>query len=154
MIIGDALGRSMVELLETDIDTPPTPSEDYSAWAGQFSGADLADPSADHDGDGMTNGEEHIFGLNPTRGDSINPIALPLHASSGTLTYTRRRTALTGASFRYEWSATLEAGSWTPFTPASKASDGGDPVETVTVTLDGTLLEASKLFVRIVGTVE
>lgn len=127
---------------------------DYDTWAGSFAPADLSDPTADFDGDGMSNEEERLWGLDPTEGSSASPIASGLDASSGTLSFTRRDTGLTGATYSYEWSTTLAPGSWTTFTPASETSDAGSPVETVTITLDANLLNNTALFVRVVATDE
>ena len=49
MLVGDALGRAMVDLL--DGTTNPA---DYTTWAAQYAPADLGDPDADLDGDGLS----------------------------------------------------------------------------------------------------
>ena len=125
---------------------------DYEGWAGDFPSADLTDPDADFDGDGLTNNEERIWGMDPTSGGSVNPISTGLNATAGTLIYTRRDPALSGASFHYEWSTSLTGDGWTTFTPLSEDADGGHPVESVTITLDPGLLANPKLFVRVAAT--
>ncbi len=69
----------------------PGAGSDYSDWAAGYESYDLSDPQVDLDGDGMTNWQEYAFGLNPTRGNSANPIVnisdLKTHRQ---LTYTRR----------------------------------------------------------------
>lgn len=121
---------------------------DYGAWASKFPLADLSDPNADYDGDGMTNDQERIFGLNPTTPSSVNPIVVPLNSAAGTLSFTRRDTALTG----------LDYSVWTSINLATWTLDGGatltpgsmvDEVETVAVQLSAALLSQPKLFVRI-----
>lgn len=124
-------------------------SSDYDTWADDYAGADLSDPAADFDGDGRSNEEERIWGLDPTSASSANPIAAPLDPDSGTLSYTRRKPALSGISYNYQWSGSLAAGSWTSFTPTSETTDGGDPVESVEITLDNLLLQEPNLFIRI-----
>jgi hypothetical protein len=46
---------------------------DYQAWDANLPGIDLTSPTADADGDGMTNEEERLFGLDLTR-SSANPV--------------------------------------------------------------------------------
>jgi len=61
---------------------------------------------------------------------------------------------LSGASYSYEYSTTLEGGSWTLYTPANEVPTGASPVESVTITLPASLLPPTetKLFVRVVAT--
>ena len=146
-LVGDALARTMIDM-QGGV-TPPT--GDYETWAAAYPGADLANPNDDFDGDGQTNNEERLWGLDPTDGASVNPISVPLDATTGTLTYTRRNTELSGASHSYQWSTTLDEEGWTTFTPASEIASGASPVETVTITLDAALLTNPKLFVRVVA---
>jgi hypothetical protein len=124
---------------------------DYDTWSDLFLPTDIGAPGDDHDGDGVSNDEERIWGLDPTSGSSVSPISTGLDATAGTLSYTRRKAALSGASFRYEWSTTLANSGWTGFTPISEISDSGDPVETITITLDAGLLGNTRLFVRVVA---
>lgn len=62
---------------------------DYGTWASNFPGADLVDPNADYDNDGMNNDQERVFGLDPTKGTSVNPISVPFSPAAGTLSFTR-----------------------------------------------------------------
>ena len=145
MLTGDALGRAMIDLQGV---TPPT--GDYEAWAALYPGQDLSDPNADLDGDGQSNNEERIWGLNPTSGASANPISAPYNPATGTLTYTRRNPALgTGVTYSYQWSDSLGANSLQNFTPANVAANAASPVESVTITLPAGLLINPKLFVRV-----
>ena len=52
---------------------------DYDTWGGVYPGLGL--PGNDDDGDGLTNDEERIFGLNPQNGGSANPYADALRSS-------------------------------------------------------------------------
>lgn len=126
------------------------PVNDYTTWAAGYPGANLTDPNADGDGDGLTNNEERLWGLDPTKGGSVSPFVNPLNATSGTFTYTRRNPALTQANYHYQWSDTLEE--WNNFIPANETPGGTSPVESVTVTLPSPLLGSSKRFVRVLAT--
>lgn len=127
---------------------------DYDSWAtgnGYWTpGAPNTGPTEDFDGDGMTNGEEYAFGLDPTKGSSVSPVT-PLNKATGTFTYTRRDPALSKMTYVYESSTTLAGGGWTEFTPVSETPTAGD-TQTVTVTLPAALLTNPKLFVRVVAT--
>lgn len=75
----------------------------------------------------------------------VSPVGAP-NKSAGTFTYSRRKQSLTGLTYRYQSSTTLAG--WNTFTPVSEASNNGDPVETITVTLPAALLAEPKLFLR------
>ena len=141
MLTGDALGRGMIELLGGS-------GGDYATWAGNWPAADLTDPGADLDGDGLTNDEERIWGLDPTSSSSLKPISVPLNGD-GIFSYTRRATTLTGLSYSYQWSTTLAADSWQVFTPELEDADGASPVETVEVKVGAALWNNPRLFVRV-----
>jgi autotransporter-associated beta strand protein len=121
---------------------------DYLNWAAGFLPADLSDPSADFDGDGVINNDERIFGLNPTLGSSANPISVPLDASAGTFSFTRRDPALSKQIFSVWTSTTLLA--WTEdkdaiLLPGAPVND----IETVAVQLTPVLPTPTRLFVRV-----
>ncbi len=121
---------------------------DYTTWAAGYLPDDVLDPALDFDGDGMTNREEHAFGLNPTSGSSVNPITVPLDAGAGTLSYTRRSTS--GLTYTIWTSTDLDV--WTKDTAASASQSPGTPdgngVETVAVTLTAAPVDG-KLFVQV-----
>lgn len=121
-------------------------SGDYSAWASAFAGFTDTDPAHDPDSDGLTNFEEYAFGLDPTKGTGASPVTAP-DKSAGTFTYTRRKLSLTGLDYSY-WSSTT-LGGWDLITPVSEATNSGDPVETITVTLPPALLAEPNLFLRV-----
>lgn len=127
------------------------PDDDYAAWAAGF--GLVGGMEDDDDGDGVSNGDEYVFGLDPTSSASLNPMALPLDATTGTFSYTRRNPTAyaTGVIYRYDYSLTLD-NDWTDITgDASEVSDNGIPVETVTVTVPASLLGNRKLFIRVTG---
>jgi hypothetical protein len=119
----------------------------YLAWAAGYPGFDLTIPAADADGDGRTNQDEFAFGLNPTRGSSVNPITVPLDKATGRFSYTRRNPALTGLTYRI-WTST-DLVSWSLDSTAAQAvtATAGD-VQTIGVTLT-TPPTAPKFFVRV-----
>jgi len=122
---------------------------DYGIWALGYLPADVSKPAADYDGDGMTNFQEYAFGLNPTSGKSVNPIAVPFNRNAGTFSYTRRATPLTTGLTYTVWTSQNLA-NWTKDTGAHEgtAVPVGD-VETVPVTISADLLLLPHLFVRV-----
>ena len=126
----------------------PLALPDYQTWVGIHSPADLDDPTADLDGDGLNNGDERIWGLDPTRASSINPISVPLNAATGTFSYTRRDPALTGQAYTVWTSNNLQ--NWT--VDAGAVQTPGTPdlngIQTVAVTLSQDRLSSPKLYVR------
>jgi hypothetical protein len=123
-------------------------SDDYLSWAAGFADFAMTAPGADHDGDGLTNHEEYTFGLDPTSGASAAPITAPLSPAGGLFKYTRRRPALTGFNYSYEFSTT-PGGGWAAFSPVAQTTDGGSPVEEISVTVPAPLLTAPTGFVRV-----
>lgn len=142
MLVGDALGRGMIDLLKAAI------TNDYPTWAALYSPANLSNPNADHDGDGLSNDHERIWGLNPTNAASKNPFSFNTNLVNGNFTYTRRDPALTGLGYTV-WASTnlvnwaQDAGAiQTPGTPVNG-------VQNVTVTLSPALRILPQLFVRL-----
>jgi hypothetical protein len=123
---------------------------DYGTWAkGGFPGVDLSDPNADLDGDGWTNDEERLYGLDPTSGASVNPFTAAFNSTAGTFSFTRRDNALTGKFSDIETSTDLQT--WTVDRGAVLVDNGpnANGIEIVNVTISPGLLAAPKLFVRI-----
>lgn len=125
------------------------PKSDYQNWADLYPDADLGDPSGDFDGDGMSNDDERLFGLDPTDGASVNPITVPLDTTTGTLSFTRRDNALTGLFADVETSFDLVT--WTVDSGAvlTEGTPDGNHIEVVDVTLSPGLLTSDRLFVRV-----
>lgn len=119
---------------------------DFDTWASSF--GLTGGNSGDDDHDGLTNGEEYAFGLIPNSGSSVNPIAIPLNRDTGTFSYIRRKQSLTGLNHTVWYSTDLS--SWTQDTGAVQSvnSTSGD-VQTVQVTVTGSLLANPKLFIRV-----
>ncbi len=129
--------------------TPGTKPIDYTDWAANYPGAELSNPDADLDGDGLTNNEERIWGLDPTTASSSNPYAAPLDIDALTFSYTRRDPALTGFTYSV-WTST-DLLTWTEDTGAIQTPGPlVDEVETVSVTLTTTPVDG-RLFMRIVA---
>lgn len=122
-------------------------ADDYGTWASGF--GLTGGPTDDDDSDGVNNETEYAFGLDPTSAGSLNAIGDVLDAGTGEFSYTRRDTALTGLTYTYEYSTTLESANWMPMTPTSESGDNVSPVETVTVTVPTGLASDGKLFVRV-----
>jgi len=122
---------------------------DYDDWMDLYPSITGDDrlPGADPDGDGLTNEEEYAFGLAPDSGSSVNAILVPLDKGTGTFTYQRRSS--TGLTYTI-WTSD-DLGTWTEDTTAGQVAGTPDVnnVETVTVTLTGAPLTATRLFVRV-----
>lgn len=122
---------------------------DYNTWAALYPAANLTDPAADLDGDGVANNDERLFGLDPTSRASSNPITIPLNAAAGTFSYTRRSPALTGFNCTVWTSTNLQA--WSKDNGAAQTPGTADAngIQTVAVTLSPTLLSQPRLFVQV-----
>jgi hypothetical protein len=136
------IGAGIVRVLTLGTVSP------YATWAETYLPADVSNPDADNDGDGMTNRQEYAFGLNPTLGSSVSAITSGL-TTGGMFTYTRRNPALTGLGYKVFTSLDLVV--WTEDATASQTPDSlVAEVQTVSVTLTDTApAVGGKLFVRV-----
>ncbi len=140
MLVGDAMGRGMLDLLYA--------GGDYATWAAQWPTQNLSNPTGDRDGDGVSNDNERIWGLNPTNAASSSLVTPTAAMPSGVFTYTRRAPSLTGLTHTI-WTST-DMATWTPDTGAIQTPSAPVAnIETVTVTLSPALLTGAKLFVRV-----
>ena len=147
---GYAVGFRVANLPEpmlTDSDSDGLP--DY--WELKYSGTTTGmSPGADDDHTGMSNFAKFAFGLDPTKGSSVNPIIdTSALQSAGKFSYTRAAnsaltyTVLTSTDLS-DWGTTPAAATQVPRVPAVNS------VETVDVTLTSyTHPPGGKLFVRV-----
>ena len=132
-----------------DLYYPAGRPTDYAAWDANYPGVDLSNPNADLDGDGMTNDQERIWGLNPTSSASASPIATTAtFKATGNLIYTRRVPSLTALTYTV-WTST-NLSTWTQDAGATQTVNSTvSNVQTVTVKLSPALMAQPKLFVRV-----
>ena len=148
MLVGDALGRAMVDL-ESAV-TPP--GNTFADWMSSYGVAPgLAGFDQDADGDGIKNGVENFFGTAPNASSG----GLVSGAASGntfTFTHPQNATPATGVSGTYRWSKDLAtfrghgaadgAGTTVSFNAVTNLG-----ITTVTATVTGTA--TAKLFVDV-----
>jgi hypothetical protein len=103
----------------------------------------------DDDKDGLTNGEEHAFGLIPNDGSSVNPITVPLDKTAGTFTFQTRDQSLTELSFSVWTSTDLSVWTEDEFASITPGIPDGNKVQQVAVILTEALLAEPKLFVQV-----
>ena len=121
-------------------------TSDYDSW--KSANGVIGGTNDDDDGDGLTNHEEYAFGLIPTDTASVNPIAIELDKITGTFSYTRRKQSITNLTYSVWYSTDLA--NWTEDTGAIQGTASLlSEVETVPVTLSGTLLSNPNLFIQI-----
>jgi fibronectin-binding autotransporter adhesin len=121
-------------------------ANDYDTWktANGVTGGE----NDDDDNDGLTNHEEYAFGLDPTGGSSVDPIAVPLDKTTGTFSYTRRTQSLTGLTYSVWYSTDLSTWAKDAGAVEGTVTTSGE-VETVPVTLSAGLLTNPKLFIQV-----
>ncbi|QTN32333.1 Ig-like domain-containing protein [Akkermansiaceae bacterium] len=125
-------------------------SVDYAAWRETYY-PELGLPDEDDDGDGFSNGYEHIFGLNPDDSSSTSPYPTSLDAGSGTFSYTRRNRALINMNYKVWYSTDLVQ--WSEDNAANQLPVSvTNGVETMAVRIDPSLLSETKLFVQVRAT--
>ena len=124
-----------------------TQVSDYDAWKSPFHL--VVGPEDDDDRDGLSNFEEYAFGLDPGNSGSVRNVTMVALKTTGALSYTRRKTSLSGLSYTV-WTST-DLNDWTEDTAASQTATviPGTDNESVEVFLSPERLGAKRLFVRI-----
>jgi hypothetical protein len=145
--IGDLAGNAFGGITN-DTTWNFTTVTDHSLWAALWPDADLHDPNADFDEDGVTNEYERIWGLDPTKAASRNPFKSLSGLTNGTFSYTRRATSLTGLRYTVWTSTNLTT--WTKDNGAIQTPGVAvDEIEAVSVTLSSALITGAQLFIQI-----
>ena len=122
---------------------------DFDTWGAPY-GLTTGDEGGDLDNDGLTNFEEYAFGLIPNSGSSVNPIAVPLDKTAGTFSYPRRDISLQSPVLTYSVWYSTDLATWTEDTGAVEGTTAvSGEVETVPVTISGSLLTNPKLFIQV-----
>jgi len=167
MLVGDALGRAMVELL--DAAAPETP---YQNWAGSTSFAGTLtdpDPALDFDGGSLATGIEWVLGGDPTDPGDDAGLAPTLDNTSdpdGKLLFIFRRSAAANddpnttivvefGSDLDGWTTAEHQGAGPDDITITALPDPSDPgIDIVTVALPPNRAAAGKLFARLRVTIE
>jgi hypothetical protein len=122
----------------------------FAAWIANYPALSDKTLAGDPDHDGMTNDQEFAFGLDPSSGASVNPIAALPDKTTGIFSYTRLNPAVSGRTYTIMTSTNLN--DWVEDAGAtatqSVTATNGD-VQTISVTLSGAPLGESKLFIRV-----
>jgi hypothetical protein len=121
---------------------------DYSKWASGWYGGYLSDPWSDWNGNGLSNHEERLWGMDPFVAGRSSAITQPLNAANGVFSYTRRNVELSGATYSI-WVSTdlLE---WTEDTVAVQSRLSlNNEIETMEVTLNSEWLIQDELFIQV-----
>jgi hypothetical protein len=163
MLVGDALGRAMADLLGTT--TPATP---YTTWSGGPFQGSLTDtsPALDFDGGGLATGIEWVTGGDPTMAGDDAGLAPTLDDTSdpdGKVLFTYRRSdaalADTNTTITVEYGSNLSG--WTTATHQGTGPSqititeadnfyGSSPgIDKVTVALPASLAAGGRLFARL-----
>jgi alpha-galactosidase len=162
MLVGDALGRAMVEL-QGNI---APPGDGYTGWVdGPFSGTLTdPDPTLDFDGGGLASGIEWVLGGDPTSSGDDASIAPTLDTTSdpdGKVLFVFRRSpeagtdANTTIQVQYGsdfvgWNHAVHQGSGTDqITITEQANGFGSGIDKVTVALPASLAGSGKFFARL-----
>jgi hypothetical protein len=96
---------------------------------------------------GRTHFFNYAFGLDAAGGNAPAPIIDTSVPGNPKLRYTRRKPPHTDVQYFHEYSTNLK--DWSPFTPVTLVTNGGDPVESVTVELPRDQRSLNPIFIRV-----
>ena len=120
---------------------------DYEVWEALYPAADLSDPDADYDGDGLSNEAERAWGLDPTSAASHQVLTTPLDPGTDSFSYTRRDPAYHDLSYTIWTSTDLQA--WTEDSAAVQSAGATvNGAQEVTVTVSTPPVDG-RLFVQV-----
>jgi Right handed beta helix region len=123
---------------------------DYATWSGAASHRLSQGPTGDDDQDGLINQVEYAFGLDPTKGTSIN-IITRFDETSRSFNYTRRKPSL-GTNLTYSVWFSTDLINWTEDTGVTEgnliASGSNETVPVTLSAIPGNPLPA-KLFIQV-----
>ncbi|MDG1301240.1 MAG: DNRLRE domain-containing protein, partial [Opitutae bacterium] len=120
---------------------------DYEVWEALYPAADLSDPDADYDGDGMSNGSERAWGLDPTSAASNQVVTAALDPGTDRFSYSRRDPAYHDLVYTIWTSTNLQA--WTEDTAALQSAGATvNGAQEVTVTVSTPPVDG-RLFVQV-----
>jgi autotransporter-associated beta strand protein len=159
MLVGDALGRAMVEL-----ETNATPSTGFASWATTYPTLTNTDASLDFDKGGLETGIEWVLGGNPTSGaddSGLTPTIDRTTDPNGKLLFIFRRTTAAGSdpntAINVEYGSSLNG--WTTaahqgaaanqITITSQTNGFAAGIDKVTVALPPSLAASGKIFARL-----
>jgi hypothetical protein len=121
----------------------------YAGWINaNYPGLSNKNATADPDGDGVTNYDEFVFGLNPGSSSSVSPIVAMPNPATDSFRYNRLNPTVSGLTFKIMVSSNLST--WVEDTTAVQSvfATNGD-VQTITVTLGAAWQNEKKLFMRV-----
>jgi hypothetical protein len=123
------------------------PPSDYETW--KISNNINSGPNGDEDQDSLSNFAEYAFGLDPRNGSSTSPYLTLPNPTNNTLTYSRRKTSLSGLTYQVWFSTNLTTWEQDGGAIQSATAIPGTDNESVQVTLSAEHLNAGRIFVRI-----
>jgi hypothetical protein len=120
---------------------------DYEVWEALYPAADLSDPTADYDGDGLSNEAERAWGLDPTSAASHQVVTAALDPGTDRFSYTRRDPAYHDLIYTIWTSTDLQ--SWTQDTAALQSAGATvNGTQEVTITVSTPPMDG-RLFVQV-----